>query len=161
LGANLVSTNLSDANLKQANLRMARFGVSTLKKPRAGGGSVQVSEEPTRFRRANLTGANLAETKGQADFGSAVLIGADLTKAKLSGSSFEGANLQNANLAGADLSGCDMQNAVLKGANLEGANLQGAKNLVGVDFQLVTGVPVIGPAPTRATPVTALLKKSG
>lgn len=91
----------------------------------------------TSFKRADLTGGNLARVNAyrakfisakiqKAVFDRARLEEADFTKADLSGSSFKGANMRNARLFRANLRGADLTDAQLRGADLLRADLTGA-----------------------------------
>ena len=92
----------------------------------------------TRFHRANLSGANLAEVDAfRTKFVTATLTGvifdrarlteADFTKADLTGASFKGADLRRARLFRAILRNADFSKALMRGADLLKADLSGAR----------------------------------
>ena len=90
------------------------------------------------FKRADLTGAKLANIQGRrakfvsasmggADLSGADLVQADLTNADLSGANLKGANLRGARLFQANMRNVDLTDAVLTGADLLHVDFSGAR----------------------------------
>lgn len=90
------------------------------------------------FKRADLTGANLANIQGRrakfvstamagADLSGADLVQADFTNADLSGAKLKGANLRGARMFQANLRGVDLTDAILDGADLLHVDFSGAR----------------------------------
>jgi uncharacterized protein YjbI with pentapeptide repeats len=90
------------------------------------------------FKRADLTGANLANIQarrakfvsaamGGTNLSGADLVQADLTNADLTGANLKGASLRNARLFQANLRGVDLTDAILDGADLLHVDFSGAR----------------------------------
>jgi len=100
--------------------------------PRPGVNWQRCSHDERPFVNANLSGANLRETRMTwADLSGANLSKMDARRAKflnarLVGARLDGANLTEADFTKADLSGASLKGAILRGTHLFRANLRGA-----------------------------------
>lgn len=140
MGADIAESVFARAILKGADLRRAHLSTSTnqraasfeeadlsgadLRSADFGFGRNRSTKDGPKFFRADLSGANLAESSAvDSDFRDANFERADLSGTRFVGSDLRGARFRGAKLAGTDFRGADFRDADFEGADLSGARM--------------------------------------
>ncbi len=152
--ANLDGTTLRRADLQRANLRYASLFATIIEQTNLREADLRETRIIGYLRKADLTGARLANANIGADPGNqsmgvmrAQFVGADLTGADLSGANLFKADFSYATLVRASLAGANLSNAELVQADLTGADVTGADvtlaDVNGAIFTRARGVPTL------------------